>query len=290
MRNWRFWEKPKTDERRDEDESAPRTASIDGPQPIPPKPRPQPPITGEMRQRKRAELERRRDALGFDIEQGELALQPDNPWRQRVDLLNESLATIDADRARLDAQPPLPTWPLPPTPITAIQATNEEPADIRFRIDGEAFHFAEETDWAERGTTVVRGQLSHRAGEMSAIVPSNVPPDRREALARHLADSVFVFATDLRDRALAGEPLPTAPTLADLAQPCPECGGWRDWHGRCAECTRRAFERQQLHAEAERLRREQSNEEEERHRWAERLSFARRRLADVEAELATLNG
>jgi hypothetical protein len=109
-------------------------------------------------------------------------------------------------------------------------------------------------------------------------------------LSRHLADSVFVFATDLRDRALAGEPLPTAPTLADLAQPCPDCGGWRDWHGRCSTCTQRAFERQQLHAEAERLRREQAKEEEERHKWAERLPFARRRLADIDAELATLGG
>ncbi len=224
MPNWRFWEKPKTDDRPDQSAAPRRTAPIDGPQPRPPKPRPQPPATDAMRQRKRGDLERRREALRFDIEQGELALQPDNPWQQRIDLLGESLATIDADRARLDEQPPLPTWPVPATPITDIEATGEEPAEVRFRIGEEAFAFAEETDWAERGGAVVRGQLAQHAGSVEAIVPAEVPPDRRDALAQHLSASVFVFAADLRDRALAGEPLPAAPTLADLVEPCPECG------------------------------------------------------------------
>jgi hypothetical protein len=109
-------------------------------------------------------------------------------------------------------------------------------------------------------------------------------------LVEHLAASLFVFATDLRDRALNGQPLPTAPTLADLARPCDACGGWQDWHGTCPECQRRAWQRQHLDAEEERLRREREREEDERARLADRLPIARRRLAEVDAEIAALGG
>jgi hypothetical protein len=77
-------------------------------------------------------------------------------------------------------------------------------------------------------------------------------------------------------------------TLADLARPCRECGGWRDWRGHCDACATRAFRRQTLQAEATRIAQEREAEEEDRYKWAERLSVARKRLADVESEIAQL--
>jgi len=242
------------------------------------------------RERRIAELRRRREAILFDVERAELARQPENPWQERIALLDEALETVEADRQHLAARPPAPTYPVPAIPITDIRATaaEQEPAEVGFRVGDEPFVFAEEPDWDERGGAVVRGQLRQRAGDAARTVPPEVPPELRAALAQHLADSIVTFATDLRDRALAGEALPVAPTLVDLAGQCPACGGWRDWHGRCPVCTQRTWEEQQLHTEAERLRRERAKEAEERHRWAERLPIARKRLADVDADLAAL--
>jgi hypothetical protein len=84
--------------------------------------------------------------------------------------------------------------------------------------------------------------------------------------------------------------LPPPATLADLARPCDECGGWHDWHGTCAECQRRAWRRQELDVEEERLRTERAREDEERARLADRFPTARRRLAEVDAEIASLGG
>jgi hypothetical protein len=111
-------------------------------------------------------------------------------------------------------------------------------------------------------------------------------------LAAHLAESAIVFATNLRDRAVDGEPpLPPErprPTLADLAEPCPICGEWREWGGTCETCAARAYQTQLLNAEAVRLATEREAEEEDRHKWAERLPVARRRMADTEAEIARI--
>ncbi|MEA2581969.1 MAG: hypothetical protein QOF33_54, partial [Thermomicrobiales bacterium] len=63
-----------------------------------------------------------------------------------------------------------------------------------------------------------------------------------------------------------------------------------DWHGTCPECQRRAWQRQHLDAEEERLRREREREEDERARLADRLPIARRRLAEVDAKIAALGG
>ncbi len=265
-----------------------RTATRGAPQPRPAAPRPPGQLDEVTRERRRRELLRRREAVLFDIEQGELALHPENPWQERIDLLSDALATVEADREVLARRPLEPTFPLPPLPITGIETTVGDQATVRFAIGGEQFVFAEEIDWDERGGAVVRGDLRHQAGEASHVIPSETPSDRRDALAQHLTDSVAVFATDLRNRALAGDVLPLTPTLADLARPCTECGGWGDWHGRCPACVRRDMERQALDAETARLEAERSREAEERHRWADRLPIARRRLADIEADLAAL--
>ena len=173
-------------------------------------------------------------------------------------------------------------------PIADIAARPGPEAAARFTIGDEPFSFVEETDWDQRGGPVVRGQLKQEAGDAAQLVPATVPPDRRQALADHLAASITAFATDLRDRALDGAPPPDNVTLADLAEPCPVCGNWREWGGVCPTCARRAYQRQQLDEEAVRIAREQDAEAEDRHLWAERLPVARRRLADVDAEIARL--
>ena len=268
-----------------------RTATHGGPLPRPAAPSAPPPApTDAQRARRVADLRRRRDAILFDVEQAELARRPDNPWSERAALLGDAIATVETDLATLAAHQPEIGFPLPATPIRDIAASAADGGQISvaFAIGDEAFRFGEEVDWDQRGGAVVRGEFRHHAGDPAALVPVDAPPHRREVLARHLTDSLFVFATDLRNRALAGEPLPTAPTLADLARPCAECGGWADWHARCPECLTRDRQRRELSAEAERLHRDRAAEDEDRHKWAERLPIARRRLADVEADLAAL--
>jgi hypothetical protein len=235
-------------------------------------------------------LWQRREMAAYDLERAEAARQPDNPWRERMELLDRSLATIEEDLRALDATPALPGFPLPETPITDLAVRLEEPVTVAFTIGPETFRWEEQIDWDQRGGPVVRGEMQQRAGDGAALVPSDAPTERREALARHLAESATVLALGLRDRALADEPLPEDSTLADLARPCPVCGDWRDWRGHCDTCATRAWRRQNLLAEAARLAQERDDEEAERHKWAERLPVARRRLTDLAAEIAKLQG
>jgi hypothetical protein len=235
-------------------------------------------------------LRRRRDMAAYDVERAEAARQPENPWRERMELLDRSLATIEDDLRALDDVPRLPVFPVPETPIMDIAVNLEEPVSVAFKIGPERFRWEEEIDWDQRGGPVVRGQIRQRSGDATTLVPSDVPAGRREDLGRHLAESATVFALDLRDRALDGEALPEHPTLADLARPCPECGDWLDWRGHCDECAKRAWERQNLLAEAARLAQERDDEEADRYRWSERLPVARKRLADLDDEIAKLEG
>jgi hypothetical protein len=276
---WRFWEKrPPTAE----------PALPAAPQTLRPPRWQDPPLADPAQQQKLDQLRRRREMIAYDLERAEAAHLPNNPWQERIGLLDESLATVEADLAELDHLPLAPTFPVPATPITGIEATSGEPASVRFQIGPEAFHFEEETDWDQRGGPVVRGELRRRAGDVAKLVPADLPAELRPALETHLTDSVTAFATDLRDRALDNEPLPAAPTLADLAHPDVEHGGWLDWRGASATGAQRAWRRQQLQAEAQRLLSEREAEMEDRVRWAERLPIARRRLADVDAEIAAL--
>lgn len=287
MPTWRFWERE-----RKEPAAAPEAAPAPAPGLRLPPPRDRAPAGDPASRDKLAALRRRREGMRYDLERAEAAHRPENPWRERIGLLDESLGTIETDLARLEAIRPLPGFPLPAVPIEDVAVTTAEPVTISFRIGPQRFLFSEETDWDQRGGPVVRGDLRQREGDAAAIVPAGTPPDRRDALAAHLAESAIVFATNLRDRAVDGEPpLPPErprPTLADLAEPCPICGEWREWGGTCETCAARAYQTQLLNAEAVRLATEREAEEEDRHKWAERLPVARRRMADTEAEIARI--
>jgi hypothetical protein len=249
-----------------------------------------PPAADPAMQQRLDTLRQRRDMAAYDLERSEAARQPENPWRERMELLDRSLATIEEDLAILDAQPPSPVIPLPETPITEIEVDLEEPVSIAFVIGPERFRWEEAIDWDERGGPVVRGEMHRRAGDATSLVPEVIPANRRDALASHMAESATVFALDLRDRALEGEPLPAHPTLADLARPCVECGDWLDWRGHCGTCALHAWQRQNLRQEAARIAQERDGEETDRHKWAERLSVARKRLADLDGEIERLEG
>src|SRR5215212_3017072 len=233
-------------------------------------------------------LRQRRDMAAYDLERAVTARQPENPWRERMELLDRSLATIEDDLRALDTAGPLPPIALPETPITDVEVRLEEPVSIAFTIGPERFLWEEEIDWDQRGGPVVRGQVRQRSGNAAALVPPDIPAERQESLERHLSESVSVLALDLRDRSLEGEPLPEQPTLVDLARPCPVCGDWLDWRGHCDTCATRAYRRQTLRAEAVRLAQERDDEEEDRHKWSERFPVARKRLADLDADIARL--
>ena len=261
-------------------------------------PPPQPDASGIVRRQRPAAdpamqqrldtLRRRREMAAYDLERAESARQPENPWRERIALLDHSLATIETDLQALDSIPQLTPFPLPETLLTGVAVSLEEPVSVTFSIGPEHFRWEEEVDWDQRGGPVVRGQLRQVSGDVANILLPNVPSDRRDDLLRHLAESVTVLAVDLRDRALEGEPLPPHITLADLARPCPACGDWLDWLGHCATCAQRAWQRQTLGQEAARLEKEREELEEDRYKWSERLTVARKRMVDVEAELAAL--
>ncbi len=293
MARWRFWERENTPATVPiavspaTPEVAPRARGF---QPPPPRDQPTTSNLSAEENDKLARLHRRRDAVMIDVEQAESASQPDNPWQERLALIDEAIAAVERDRKALATLPSQPAAPLPPTPITNIQISAEAPSSVSFGIGSERFDYSEDIDWAERGTQLVKPDLVHRSGDPATLIPTAFPDDRREALREHLAASLFVFATDLRDRALNDIPLPETPTLADLARPCSVCGGWQDWHGTCAECQRRLWQRQQLNAEEARLQGERKREDEERARLADRLPIARRRLAEVDAEIAALGG
>lgn len=230
--------------------------------------------------------ERRRMAIQFDIDQGELANSPDNPWSHRIELLTEALADVEQELREVDQVTPGPYHPVPTTPIKDIDVAKGEGVSISFHIGNERFVFEEVLDWAERGTQVARPELVQMSGSAGTLVPNDTPEELREPLARHLQDSVVALATDLRDRTLDDEPQPENPTLADLAKPCPACGGWTDWQGHCATCAARKARSLQLFQERKHLLAERSNEAEERHRLAERLPLARHRMKDLEREIA----
>src|SRR5699024_302192 len=111
-------------------------------------------------------------------------------------------------------------------------------------------------------------------GEPETIMPDDAPAELRDALLHHLDLSLFVLATVLRDRTLDDEPLPDLLSLADLARPCPTCGGWTDYRGRCQTCARRKLRLQELFRERDRLLNKRAAEVEEQHRIVERLPLA----------------
>lgn len=235
-----------------------------------------------------ARMRQQRLAMTFDLDQGELAETDDNPWTNRISLLTDAMGTVHDDQLTLRSAPKSPYFPVPAIPIIDLNVSDTQPIEVAFKIAPEMFDYQEELDWAERGHQMALPELIRRDGSALPLVPVDTPMALRDALHSHLSHSLDVFASDMRDRRLDEEALPVAPTLADLAPPCAECGGWADWKGRCATCAMRAGEELRLRREEQRLLDERAREAEERHRLTERLPITRRRLADLDIEIERL--
>lgn len=284
MPKWRFWERP----------SEPSTPSA-RPTATPRRTAPAGEIirpeqiasSGAPDPQRLATLKRRRETLLFDVEQSELATQPENPWRDRIALLNETMANVSADLAALN--PPRIDRPsFPATPVTIEEVRWEDPATVRFTIGNEAFQYGSELDWAERGTYVSRNELTLQSGDPGRLVPESFPADLQSIARERLTEALFIFASDLRHRAESDQPQPSGVTLAAIIGRCPECGDWQAWGGYCPTCTALAQQRQALTDEMNRLAAEAHQEEEERAKLADRLAVARRRLTETDAEIDRL--
>ena len=289
MPRWDFWNK-----RRTEPEPPPlvphgeaaRTASYGSPPPI--RTPAAPVLSPERRERRIADLRRRQAGLLFDIEQAELAQSPDNPWQERIDLLRESIATIASDRARLDTAGPEPTWPVPSLRFTWLTVSLDEPVEVAFTLDRQTFRYVEATDWDNRGGKVVRGDLRLVAGDPSLVARDlrtiSTPPSWEPILEAAL----MAFALDIRDRALEGGKLPIVLTLRDIIHEDNAVGGWSNIHGTNNVRVQRAFDRQHLRAEENRLAAELAREDDQRRTLLDRLPIARKRLATLREELLAL--
>jgi hypothetical protein len=283
MARWKFWEKS----------------------PEAPKPEPAPVETYRIPPRKDAiaitpnldpeqasrlrRLRQRRASVLYDVERAEEATQPDNSWDQRVKLIDEAIDGVEADLQAIDADRRPAGAALPPVPIENIDVVLDPPPSVSFSIGDQLFRYEEDLDWAERGNQIARSELLARSGDPAALIPETVIGDDRTRLFEHLTNSLFVFATALRDAAVENRPFLDNPTLADLAKPSAEHGDWLDWSGDSPEKKRRDLHRAEMSAELERFRNEQAKEIEERARWEDRLPIARRRLAEIDAEIANLH-
>lgn len=289
MPRWQFWKQTETERpaRGTDEPEVIRTAAHGSP---PPLRNPAPiVISPERRARRVDDLTRRRAGLLFDIEQGELAQAPENPWQEHIDLLHESLATIAADRAALDRLPPEPTLVVPALPVAALRVMTAEPLGVSFTIGAQPFAFREASDWDNRGGMVVRGDLRRVTGNPADIPVTTTDPDVLASWLPVLDSALTAFALSLRDAALAGDDLATALTFRDIIREDNEAGGWVNVHGTSNARVRRAWQRQELRGEEDRLRRELTEEQDARRTLIDRLPIARKRLSVTEQELRALD-
>ena len=233
-------------------------------------------------------LRKRREALVHDVTSAEEAGMERNRWRTEIALIDQAVAEIERDVSEIGVTLPPPGMVLPPVPITEITSETDPVVRVRFRIGVVDFAFAEEIDWAERGFQLARGELIPEHGDVAAIIPTNVPDSERAQLRSHLERSLFAFASDVRDRTLAEQELPTA-TLADLAPPSQDFGGWLDWTGQSAIQQSQVTERHRLRTELERLRVERARLIDDEAATAERLPIARRRLMELDREIEAIS-
>lgn len=252
------------------------------------------------RERRRVRLERRVKDLTFDIQKAETALAEQNRWSERVAEIDRAIAQAQQDAdAIIKPEHPHEPVALAPNPVViehvhpgrAIELNQDvgedlvpgDPADIRFRVGDVPFRYTDEIDWSERGHTRAETQLQRVEGDINRLIPGKVPAERRDELHELLAHSISTFAEALQANAFENRPQPQM-TLAGLAQPCPVCGGWQDWKGRCPSCQRRQWEAQHIQAEIDRLLSERGQQEEEAQSWRERLPILHRQLAEAQKE------
>lgn len=259
--------------------------------------RPVDPNDPAVQERRRQRLERRVRDLRYDISQAESALQDENRWTERIDQITQAIEQTQRDIATVlegsagEVGIPLPALPVVIERVTVpeqrrspVAGVPPEPSEVVFSVGTTRFHYSEDLDWAERGHQQAEPQLRRVAGDVAALMPESVPAGRIQQLREHLAHGLSTLAEALRDNVLDGKPQPSL-TLADLASPCPECGGWRDLRGRCPACQERKWQVDGLRNTMDRLIKERNDQLDDLQRMRERLPLLRRQLADAEADL-----
>lgn len=283
MPRLRFWKRDPSYPDGAEDQTPPRVASrARGFTPPPPK-TPRVSRPSDLASASQFQAERRYDALLDELQRAESALQADNPWMENVAVIDEAIAVLDREIAEISDTSPEATPKLPEEiPVSARVTRSEAPATVHVVLGQTQLDFSELVDWAERGTTEVRGELRADT-EMPRAIEVALSSRLNQELVAHLETSLLRFATDARDRALeTGIPLLSA-SLSDLASPCEECGGYRLWNGPCLSCelrkskiTRKTVERNHLFDERAQILKD-------REQIVEQLPTLRRRVAEAAA-------
>jgi hypothetical protein len=233
-------------------------------------------------------LRKRREALVHDVTSAEEAGTAHNRWRTEIALIEQAMAETERDLQEIGTSVAPAGTALPSTRITDIRCDIEPVVRVRFRIGGTEFAYAEEIDWAERGHQLARSELVCEYGTIDELIPEDFPTSERADVYVHLERSLFAFASDIRDRTLNEQKMPSA-TLADLAKPSLEHGGWLDWTGQSAIHQTQEVERNRLLGEMDRLQTERTRLIEDEAKTAERLPIARRRLAELDREIDAIS-
>jgi hypothetical protein len=232
-------------------------------------------------------LRKQREALLHEVETAISASRDTNRWRMEIALIGQALGEVQDDLAALPTRGGEPGIPLPATPIHLGPFATEPAVSLEIVIDNVPFRLEEAVDWAERGFQRARSELALTSGDMSLVIPDSFPSDQRSAVIDHLQQSLIAYATDVRDHLLEGSPPPLA-TLAELAPPSEEFGGWLLWSGQSPFAAELALQQRALYGERERLERERATLLDEQAKAVEGLPVAKRRLADVEREIAAI--
>ena len=248
---------------------------------------PDAPVVREAERRRLRRLLQRRDDLAYDIAHAEQAFLPENRWVDRARELDAAIAEAEADLAALQPSPHEPGPMLPETPIRVVEVDAGDQASVVLAVDDVRLGYREEPDWAERGHQLAPPRLSRVRGDVDVLLPEGRDAADRADLAEHLRHSFAVVAEDTLAAARDGQPLPQM-TLADLARPCPVCGGRLDPKGRCPTCMALDWRRQALRDAVDRLLAERDATLADLARTRDRLPVVRRQLAEVEADIAQL--
>jgi hypothetical protein len=225
---------------------------------------------------------RRHEAVERQLDEAELAARSENPWTERVRLIDEAIRGIDREMrsapTRVDREPVT----LPAMPITVVEVEPDPPSRVVLAIGDARLEFEEEIDWAERGTSVVRGDML-LANDGLTRLGAQLGIDVHTA--ERLEAGLFALATAIRDAALDGQPRPLIANLRDVLRPCPECGDIQLWNSVCLNCERHHAGQIRLAGERRRLFEERDSVLAERAEKVDRLPVLRKRCAESAADL-----
>lgn len=219
----------------------------------------------------------RHESLRRELDLAESAANDQSQWTNRVNEIDEAIESLDlelrAPVSRIDR--PLPG--LPEAPIVLVAIKPDAPSEIQLSVNEQALRFAEEIDWAERGTNIVRGELMLNDLDRQRLAEALPVEDRDRDL---IETSLIELATAVRNATLEGTQPPDLPQLNQLLSPCPICGDLRLWNGVCLTCSQRSHLRQQLLEQRQRLFGERDSVIRERESLVEQLPILRKRVAE----------